>query len=70
MVLLHFQMVLKGEVPWSKCMKTEIKDPRIFFVHTFPPKGRIYNLFDPDSTAQEWCLAIEEVRQYFFDNTS
>ena len=51
-------------------MKTEIKDPRIFFVHTFPPKGRIYNLFDPDSTAQEWCLAIEEVRQYFFDNTS
>jgi len=62
------QMVLKGEIPWSKCMKTEIRDPRIFFVHTFPPKGRVYYLLDPDSTAQEWCLAIEEVRQFFFDN--
>ena len=61
-------MVLKGEIPWSKCMKTEIRDPRIFFVHTFPPKGRVYYLLDPDSTAQEWCLAIEEVRQFFFEN--
>ena len=50
-------------------MKTEIRDPRIFFVHTFPPKGRVYYLLDPDSTAQEWCLAIEEVRQFFFENT-
>ena len=62
-------MVLKGEIPWSKYINTEIRDPRIFFVHTFPPKGRVYYLLDPDSTAQEWCQAIEEVRQFFYDNT-
>jgi len=64
------KMVLKGEIPWSRCIKTEIRDPRIFFVHTFPPRGRVYYLLDPFSSAQEWCLAIEEVRQFFYESSS
>uniref|UniRef100_A0A0K0D7H2 3-phosphoinositide-dependent protein kinase 1 n=1 Tax=Angiostrongylus cantonensis TaxID=6313 RepID=A0A0K0D7H2_ANGCA len=51
-------MELKGEVPWSPCMRTEVKNFRAFFVHT--PK-RIYYLFDPESRAVEWCKAIEQV---------
>ena len=49
-------------------MRTEIKDPRKFYIHTFPPKGRVYDLNALDSTAQEWCLAIQEVRQFFFES--
>ena len=67
-LVIIFQMVLKGEIPWSRCMRTEIKDPRKFYIHTFPPKGRVYDLNALDSTAQEWCLAIQEVRQFFFES--
>ncbi|KAE9414129.1 hypothetical protein Angca_002506 [Angiostrongylus cantonensis] len=57
-------MELKGEVPWSPCMRTEVKNFRAFFVHT--PK-RIYYLFDPESRAVEWCKAIEQVKMRYAD---
>ncbi|KAJ1348841.1 hypothetical protein KIN20_004234 [Parelaphostrongylus tenuis] len=57
-------MELKGEVPWSPCMRTEVKNFRSFFVHT--PK-RIYYLFDPESRAVEWCKAIEQVKLRYAD---
>jgi len=56
-------MVLKGEIPWSATLKTEIRDFRIFFVHV---PGRIYYLIDPDSTSKDWCSAIDEVKQYYY----
>ena len=48
-------MVLKGEIPWSATMKTELRDFRIFFVHV---PGRIYYLIDNESTSKDWCAAI------------
>ncbi|KJH42350.1 hypothetical protein DICVIV_11661 [Dictyocaulus viviparus] len=57
-------MELKGEVPWSPCMRTEVKNFRTFFVHT--PK-RIYYLFDPESRAIEWCKAIDQVKMRYAD---
>ncbi|XGW32390.1 hypothetical protein V3C99_017160 [Haemonchus contortus] len=57
-------MELKGEVPWSPCMRTEVKNFRTFFVHT--PK-RIYYLFDPESRALEWCKAIDQVKVRYAD---
>jgi 3-phosphoinositide dependent protein kinase-1 len=58
-------MVLKGEIPWSSVLKTEIRDFRIFFVHV---PGRIYYLIDQESTSKDWCAAIDEVKQYYFGN--
>nr|CDJ88126.1 Serine threonine protein kinase-related domain containing protein [Haemonchus contortus] len=57
-------MELKGEVPWSPCMRTEVKNFQTFFVHT--PK-RIYYLFDPESRALEWCKAIDQVKLRYAD---
>ncbi|KAK6766652.1 hypothetical protein RB195_026126 [Necator americanus] len=57
-------MELKGEVPWSPCMRTEVKNFRTFFVHT--PK-RIYYLFDPESRALEWCKAIDQLKARYAD---
>ncbi|XGW22327.1 hypothetical protein V3C99_004949 [Haemonchus contortus] len=57
-------MELKGEVLWSPCMRTEVKNFQTFFVHT--PK-RIYYLFDPESRALEWCKAIDQVKQHYAD---
>ena len=59
-------MVLKGEIPWSADLKTEIRDFRIFFVHV---PGRIYYLIDPDSTSKDWCAAIDEVKSYYYRNS-
>jgi len=56
-------MVLKGKIPWSSALKTEIKDFEIFFVHV---PGRIYYLIDKESTSKDWCAAIDEVKQYYF----
>lgn len=56
-------MVLKGEIPWSETIRPEVRDFKIFFVHT---PNRVYYLIDPDSKAKEWCLAIQEVRNYYF----
>ena len=58
-------MVLKGEIPWSSVLKTEIRDFQIFFVHV---PGRIYYLIDRESTSKDWCAAIDEVKQFYFGN--
>jgi len=57
------EKVLKGEIPWSSDMKTEMRNFRIFFVHT---PNRIYYLIDPTSYASKWCEAIESVRNFYF----
>lgn len=56
-------MILKGEIPWSNNLTTEIRDFRIFFIHV---PGRTYYLTDPDSTSKDWCAAVEEVKQFYF----
>lgn len=61
------ERVVKGEIPWSREMKTEMKDFRIFFVHT---PGRVYYLIDPSSFATKWCEAIESVRAFYFPDPS
>lgn len=60
-------MVLKGQIPWSKDMKTEAKNFRIFYVHT---PNRTYYLEDILGEAPEWRRVIEEVRKTTFDNSS
>ncbi|XP_031789102.1 3-phosphoinositide-dependent protein kinase 1 isoform X1 [Nasonia vitripennis] len=57
-------MVLKGEIPWSKELRVEPKNFKIFFVHT---PNRTYYLEDPEGYALEWCQAIEEVRVHYYD---
>ena len=57
------RMVLKGQVPLGNFIKMEIRDPRIFFLHT---TGRIYYLQDPKSNAQEWCVAMEDVTKRYY----
>ncbi len=37
-------MVLKGEIPWDESIRPEIRDFKIFFVHT---PNRVYYLIDP-----------------------
>ena len=55
--------VLKGEIPWSADMKTEMKNFKIFFIHT---PNRIYYLIDNTSFATKWCEAIESVKNFYF----
>jgi len=57
------EKVLKGEIPWSSDMRTEMKNFRIFFVHT---PNRVYYLIDPTSYAAKWCEAIDCVKQFYF----
>jgi len=57
--------VLKGQVPLTKEVKMEVRDPRIFFLHT---PGRIYYLLDPQSEAQFWCEAVEDTITRYFGN--
>lgn len=59
-----FNMVLKGEIPWSKELRVEPKNFKIFFVHT---PNRTYYLEDPEGFALEWCQAIEEMRVHYYD---
>lgn len=60
-------MVLKGQIPWSISLETEIRDFRIFFVHV---PGRTYHLINPESTSKDWCAAIDEVKQYYYGTNS
>lgn len=60
-------MVLKGEIPWSSDLATEIRDFRIFFVKT---PGRNYYLIDPDSTSKDWCMAIDELKDFYYAATA
>uniref|UniRef100_A0A0K2T6Z1 3-phosphoinositide-dependent protein kinase 1 n=1 Tax=Lepeophtheirus salmonis TaxID=72036 RepID=A0A0K2T6Z1_LEPSM len=59
-------MVLKGEIPWSPEISPEVRDFRIFFVHT---PGRIYHLTDPQSRAKDWCHVITLVKDFYYNNT-
>jgi len=61
------EMVLKGEIPWSADMKTEMKNFKIFFIHT---PNRIYYLIDNTSFASKWCEAIESVKNFYFPPSS
>lgn len=50
-------MMLKGEIPWSSKMRVEVKNFKIFFVHT---PNRTYYLEDPTGQAQEWVDTINK----------
>ncbi|XP_037093845.1 3-phosphoinositide-dependent protein kinase 1-like isoform X2 [Pollicipes pollicipes] len=56
-------MVLKGQIPWSRHLRPEVKNFKHFFVHT---PGRTYYLEDTDGYALEWVKAIEEVRLHAY----
>lgn len=60
-------MVLKGEIPWDSSIRPEIRDFKIFFLHT---PNRVYYLIDPQNTSKEWCHAVEEVKAYYFGAAS
>ena len=64
-------MEYKGEIPFSPHLNCEVRDFRIFYIHTvvfndcvftelFQPR-RVYHLFDPQNKALEWCKAIMDV---------
>jgi len=57
------EKVLKGEIPWSSDIRTEMKSFKIFFVHT---PNRVYYLTDPNSYASKWCEAIESVKNFYY----
>ena len=59
------KMVLKGEIPWSPSIRPEVRDFKIFFVHT---PGRVYYLIDPEAKAKDWCHAIQEVRKFYYES--
>ncbi|KAK9871557.1 hypothetical protein WA026_012938 [Henosepilachna vigintioctopunctata] len=56
-------MSLRGEVPFSECMKTEAKNFKVFYIHT---PNRTYYLEDTTGYALEWCKAIDEVIAHYF----
>ncbi|CAD6199413.1 unnamed protein product [Caenorhabditis auriculariae] len=56
------EKILKGEIPWSPCMRTEARNFRAFLIHT---PNRVYYMFDPDRRALEWCQAIEDTAKLF-----
>nr|CAB3264759.1 3-phosphoinositide-dependent protein kinase 1 [Phallusia mammillata] len=55
-------MELKGEIPWSDKMQTEVKTFKVFFIHV---PGRTYHLIDKTGNAIKWCKKIEEVKEHF-----
>lgn len=56
-------MVLKGEIPWSRQLRVEAKNFKTYFVHT---PNRTYYLIDPEGNANVWCTAIEEMYRYTY----
>lgn len=56
-------MVLKGEIPWTKDLKVEAKNFKIFFIHT---PNRTYYLEDPEENADGWVDKVEEVHNLYF----
>ncbi|GFS07387.1 3-phosphoinositide-dependent protein kinase 1 [Elysia marginata] len=55
--------VLKGEIPWSRYLRPEAKNFKIFFVHT---PNRTYYLESRMPDAQMWVKKIKEVwRKYY-----
>uniref|UniRef100_A0A0N5ABF5 3-phosphoinositide-dependent protein kinase 1 n=1 Tax=Syphacia muris TaxID=451379 RepID=A0A0N5ABF5_9BILA len=57
-------LVLKGKVPFTKQMKTEIVNFGLFFIHT---PHRTYYLSDPNLEADRWALAIDNVQKLHWD---
>ncbi|XP_052772513.1 3-phosphoinositide-dependent protein kinase 1-like isoform X2 [Mya arenaria] len=55
--------VLKGQIPWSKDLKTEQKNFKIFFVHT---PNRTYYLEEPQKRAVDWCKEIDKVCEMYY----
>ncbi|XP_064097420.1 3-phosphoinositide-dependent protein kinase 1-like isoform X2 [Macrobrachium nipponense] len=60
-------MVLKGQIPWCPAITPEAKNFKTFFVHT---PNRTYYLEDPEGYALEWCRVIEEVKHYYYPETT
>ncbi|CAH1795012.1 unnamed protein product [Owenia fusiformis] len=56
-------MELKGQIPWSKELRPEAKNFKIFFVHT---PNRTYYLEDPSGNSLKWCDKLEEVYQQYY----
>lgn len=59
------EKVLKGQIPWSKDLKPEAKNFKIFFVHT---PNRTYYLESRASDALDWEKKIYEVWQRYYGN--
>lgn len=57
------QMIKKGEIPWSKDLKVEIKNFKTFYIHT---PLRTYYLEDPEGYALKWRQAIEVTYNNFY----
>lgn len=57
--------VLKGQIPWSKEMRTEQKNFKIFFIHT---PNRTYYLEEPTKRAEDWCKEIDRVLEMYYDH--
>ncbi|KAH9494910.1 3-phosphoinositide dependent protein kinase-1 [Bulinus truncatus] len=55
--------VLKGEIPWSKYLRPEAKNFKIFFVHT---PNRTYYLESRTSDSQQWVEKIKEVWNKYY----
>uniref|UniRef100_A0A0B7AQB0 3-phosphoinositide-dependent protein kinase 1 n=2 Tax=Arion vulgaris TaxID=1028688 RepID=A0A0B7AQB0_9EUPU len=55
--------VLKGEIPWSKYMRPEVKNFKIFFVHT---PNRTYYLESRQPDAQLWVKQIKDVWNKYY----
>ncbi|KAL4239246.1 3-phosphoinositide dependent protein kinase-1 [Mactra antiquata] len=56
--------VLKGQIPWSKELKTEQKNFKIFFVHT---PNRTYYLEEPQKRAEDWVKEIDKVYNMYYE---
>ncbi|KFD51983.1 hypothetical protein M513_07115 [Trichuris suis] len=56
-------MELKGQIPWTKELRPEAKNFKIFFVYT---PNRTYYLEDLTGHALDWCRTIEQVHQKYF----
>ena len=54
---------MKGEVPWSAELRTELKNFRTLDVHT---PNRTYHLFDKSNNAMKWSKKIEQVKRFYF----
>ncbi|XP_034111441.1 3-phosphoinositide-dependent protein kinase 1 isoform X3 [Drosophila albomicans] len=61
------QMIKKGEIPWSPELRAEIKNFKIFFVHT---PNRTYYLDDPDGFAIQWAEAIENMSKLCYGDAA
>nr|XP_039261437.1 3-phosphoinositide-dependent protein kinase 1-like [Styela clava] len=56
-------MEVKGEIPWSRELKTEVKTFKSFHIHV---PGRTYHLVDKKGNAIKWCRKIDDVKQFYY----